>query len=1009
MRPLKLTLEGFTSFRCRQILDFSTLDLFAITGATGAGKSSLLDAITFALYGKVARLGKETRTSELVSQGATNLKVEFHFCVQQTEYKATRTWRYRPSSPETKFLLDKLRDGQWERCDRTQKVEDILRMDFDTFIRVILLPQGQFDEFLKGDATKRRKLLSDLAGFKIFERMSREASTRAKQYKDEREALERLLADILPPNEAEVSEKQEQLSNLEREIPLLASNATNAQKLLDDEERLLTQIKRLSELKQDLARLDEEAALIASLEQRLQQAEAANRLQGDWALVQEAQKQAGKAESAVKAADEHLTQAQAKLAIEQQKHEVAKIHQEEMKTHLSTRERNLAAAKAYEAQCQHYAAEVARSKKSIAQRSKNQKSAIEKLANAEARVKTARLRTQKAEKAISLSSPGGTRLEQLNQVTPLLANWKFIQDQTSKNRQKLEKTTQELLTADKIHQNKVLKLEQAEVALSSAQAAEHAAEVANTKACQKNHAAALRLTLHDGDSCPVCNNIYSEAQLLPLPAGSLVDLTPLQNQKALAEKKQKVAQTDLTKAEADRERLQQRELEHRQELATSERELSEIQQQISTVLHSDLWEADALIDERLMLQTQDAEYHQGLAEKKEAAAEVLVNEQAFQSAQNAHATALVESQAAIEEESRWQHQLQEVMSKLHEITGGQPYENLRQALQRDQQELERIREAVEESYQTAYRSAIQAEEANNQARAVAESTRAKREQLEAQWTAALQSAGFSETYFLKALASTTEQDSWKSAIADYKRRSVELSTRGNEVTSLIGVRTTDEGVLAQRREAKRCADEKVQQAHQQRTELSAWLLLAIGKQQQAEQLLTKQSTLLEQEQTYHTLSRNLRSDEFQSYILENLETDLVARATMLLRELTDSRYSLRIQDGEYWVEDNWNGGETRRVRTLSGGETFATSLAMALALSEKLSMGVELGSLFLDEGFGTLDAETLLSVTQILESLRQQDRLIGVITHVQALGEQLPTQVKVHKSPEGSRLVVEAL
>ena len=100
---------------------------------------------------------------------------------------------------------------------------------------------------------------------------------------------------------------------------------------------------------------------------------------------------------------------------------------------------------------------------------------------------------------------------------------------------------------------------------------------------------------------------------------------------------------------------------------------------------------------------------------------------------------------------------------------------------------------------------------------------------------------------------------------------------------------------------------------------------------------------------------------------------------------------------------------TTPVRTLSGGETFATSLSMALALSEKLSMGVELGILFLDEGFGTLDADTLESVTQILESLRQQDRLIGVITHVRALGERLPTQVKVHKSPEGSRLLVEAL
>ncbi len=93
--------------------------------------------------------------------------------------------------------------------------------------------------------------------------------------------------------------------------------------------------------------------------------------------------------------------------------------------------------------------------------------------------------------------------------------------------------------------------------------------------------------------------------------------------------------------------------------------------------------------------------------------------------------------------------------------------------------------------------------------------------------------------------------------------------------------------------------------------------------------------------------------------------------------------------------------------SLSGGETFDTSLSLALALSEKLYQGAHLGSLFLDEGFGTLDTDTLESVTQILESLRQRERLIGVITHVRQLGERLPAQVKVFKSPQGSKIEVE--
>ncbi|MDJ0775116.1 MAG: AAA family ATPase [Mastigocoleus sp. MO_167.B18] len=93
MRSLELELENFTSFRSHQTLDFSKLDLFAITGPTGAGKTSLLDAITFALYGNVPRFGKDAKASQIVSQGRDNLKVSFRFEVRGVEYRVTRTWR----------------------------------------------------------------------------------------------------------------------------------------------------------------------------------------------------------------------------------------------------------------------------------------------------------------------------------------------------------------------------------------------------------------------------------------------------------------------------------------------------------------------------------------------------------------------------------------------------------------------------------------------------------------------------------------------------------------------------------------------------------------------------------------------------------------------------------------------------------------------------------------------------------------------------------------------------
>ncbi|MFP4122706.1 AAA family ATPase [Coleofasciculus sp.] len=1005
MRPIKLTLEGFTSFRTRQTLDFSTLDLFSITGSTGAGKSSLLDAITYALYGKVAR---KSNIGELVSQGASELKVEFQFFVKQTEYKVTRTWRYRPSTPLTKLLLDKGQNGTWERCDL--KIEDILSMDFDTFTRVIVLPQGQFDEFLKGNATKRRELLRQLAGFEIFERMRKEASDRVKGFKTERETIERLLAEIKAPTEAEIREKQAQLKALEAEIPELAEAATTAQKLLDDQERLYEQIKRQTELQEDLAKLEEQAPKIASLQQKLNEAQAANTLQADWRLLQEAKTEAVKAENDVKAAVEKLTQAQADLESQRQKYERFQTQQAEIREQLEVRERNLTTAKAYEEQRQQYEQEVTQVSKIFKSKEQKCSEAEKELQSAQKKEKAAREQLVSANEKLAQSSPGGDRLETLNQAIFLLTQWEAINKTTQSTRNKWEKVVKERQKAERELAKATSQHQQAEAKFQTAKATLKEAEAANAIATRHNHSAALRASLQPGDICSVCGGVYPEAdQLPPLSESAEVDITPLQESATAAEQVSHQAFTALAKAQTKLETRQHQESEDRQEWENYEAELTQCHSKISAVLDTENWEISALKQEHQTLIDSNTQYHEALAVKDKAENELEKWEQRLQFAQKSYAAVLEEVQATSQEVEQRQRNLEEVQAKLDQLTNGKSYQTLRQTLDREKKDLERQQKTVEEAYHAAQRRAIQADETDKQAKEVADSTRAEREQREAQWIKTLQSVNFSEESFQDAQVTPEQQEKWQTAIADYERQNVQLSTLLQEISRSIGKRTTDEELVEQHRQAKRSADDQVKQASAKQAQLSAEMEVALDRQKQAKKLLEEQSQFAEQEQIYYTLSRNLKSDEFQDYILENLQAELVACATERLKELTDSRYALRIQDGEYWVEDNWNGGEIRRVRTLSGGETFATSLSMALALSEKLSMGVELGSLFLDEGFGTLDTDTLESVTQILRSLGQQDRLIGVITHIRALAEQLPTQVKVHKSPEGSRLVVEAL
>ena len=152
---------------------------------------------------------------------------------------------------------------------------------------------------------------------------------------------------------------------------------------------------------------------------------------------------------------------------------------------------------------------------------------------------------------------------------------------------------------------------------------------------------------------------------------------------------------------------------------------------------------------------------------------------------------------------------------------------------------------------------------------------------------------------------------------------------------------------------------------------------------------------------YGTLSRDLQVNNFPAYLLERVQAELAQRASDILKTVTEGRYDLFFRGDEYVVLDAWTGAE-RSARTLSGGESFITSLALALALSDTLAGSTSLGALFLDEGFGTLDAETLESVAKVLESLTAHGRMVGVITHVAALTERLPDRLVVRKGQGGS-------
>ncbi len=199
MRPIRLEVKGFTAYRETQVLDFEDLDLFAVTGPTGSGKSSLLDAITYALYGRVPRIGN--RASLLIAQGQPRLAVMLDFDVDGHRYRITRTTGQKAASATVR--LERQVDGDWRSFgdgadrirDATRSIEDLIGLDYAAFTRSVLLPQGEFQEFLVGDPAERRRILTELLGLELFVRMARRAGEVAATAKAAAQAKHEVLSD----------------------------------------------------------------------------------------------------------------------------------------------------------------------------------------------------------------------------------------------------------------------------------------------------------------------------------------------------------------------------------------------------------------------------------------------------------------------------------------------------------------------------------------------------------------------------------------------------------------------------------------------------------------------------------------------------------------------------------------------------------------------------------------------------------------------------------------------
>ena len=217
MRPEALELEGFTAFRERTRVEFRDAELFALTGPTGAGKSSIIDAMIFALYGSVPRLG-ERAVEPVISKGRQEARIRLDFLLGEQRYTAVRVVR-RDAAGKATTKEARLQCGEALLAanvkELNEKVRGLVGLDFGQFTTCVALPQGEFSRFLKQQAGERQQLLSQLLGLDIYDRVR----TKAREAQVTAEALLKVLKTQLEPlaeiDQTAVNECKARLSGVE--------------------------------------------------------------------------------------------------------------------------------------------------------------------------------------------------------------------------------------------------------------------------------------------------------------------------------------------------------------------------------------------------------------------------------------------------------------------------------------------------------------------------------------------------------------------------------------------------------------------------------------------------------------------------------------------------------------------------------------------------------------------------------------------------------------------------
>ena len=915
MKPLKLIMTGFESYKDKTEIDFEKSGirgLFLISGDTGSGKTTIFDAITFALYGSSSG---DVRDVEMLrshfADENTPTEVELFFEAKNKKYHIIRNPDYERKSRKGDGLttekanarLDYLSESSMPPLEGSikvsQEVEKILGLKKDQFCRIAMIAQGKFQELLLSKKDQKEKIFRELFHTEKYEMLQNTLKSRKSEAEKNlqflKEKLRTLLNQIVPRDE-----------NLEEIQKIKDSQYLTEEEILLLEKLEKNDAKKASEISDQLTELDKKLTqaglLINEGEKRKQTRE---KLESTKALLKcEEEKLLLKKEELLQSQNkvQELTPSESRAAVIENSLPLYK----EIENKAGLIKKALLEINNNEKKC----LELLKKKEELC-------GAIEELKKEEGGLKDA------GEKLLTLKG-------ELEKIDLQKEELKALQNNLFKlktEKEKLKKMQEELLSAQSLYENK------------------NSDYVQKLKLFNMEQAGILAEDLKDNCPCPVCGSLNH-----PAPAKKSEN-APSQNELEKAKSLCEELQNNLTQITAR---------------ASSQKSLTEnLTEQILLVgkkhfeaFNPDASEAENYLEDKVSLLTERQKSINGeilLEEKnkkRRAELEKLIpeNEALLSTSSDQYNRFSAETSALKAKTEAENNALNEEKNKLEFKTSAEAEE-----------EINKIRSSIKLAKEAEERAKAQKDECENNISA------------------------------FKGSIDTLEKSLKEGKEIDYDKEVEKQSELLREKEKL----NSERDLLSQRIGINKKCIENIKE-----------VLPEISKADEYYQSVWALSEVASGSSRGKSGKPSL-----ENYVQMKCLDQINRRANLRLRTMTDGKYELcrRIEeDGSELGLDldikDFYTGRKRSVQSLSGGEQFQASLSLALGLADEVqehSGGIKLDSMFIDEGFGTLDSETLNKAMRALEELSKGNKLIGIISHVEELENRIEKKIKVYKDNFG--------